>query len=136
MDCSYLLLFSILYDLAIHTILFIIIFGHPRPQPQPPEEEEEEEKNTRGKKKGQTTQSPKHSQSPQQPALPEIIRVHNASISKLHSLTGVIHPGEIHVECSLYHAEEVWDWIPMLLRTEASDQPVQDVECSVGPQRY
>lgn len=69
-----------------------------------------------------------------QPTIAEVLRIDHAAVSKFHTLTRIVHPSKVKVECGLDNTENNRNRIPVMLRSKATNEPVQDIESSIRPQ--
>ena len=67
-----------------------------------------------------------------QPASTKVIRINNTAITQFDPLTTPIHPRKVKVESCLHGTKYSCNGLKMMLCSEVADEPVEDVESSIG----
>ena len=69
-----------------------------------------------------------------QPTIAEVFGIDHAAVSEFHTLTRVVYPSKVKVKCGLNNPEDNRNRIPVMLRSKATNEPVQDIESSIRSQ--
>ena len=66
-------------------------------------------------------------------AFSQVVGIHDGAASELDSLSCVVYPSKVDIECCLYDSKDDGDGL-WLVRGEHAIDPIEDIEATIGSQ--